>query len=856
MPTTQTVTQSNDVIRICGARVHNLRDVDVEIPHEKLVAITGVSGSGKSSLVFDTIFAEGRRRYLESLSTYSRQFLNQLQRPDVDVLEGLPPTLSIEQRVGSAHHRSTVGTTTEIYDYLRLLYARAGEPHCYQCGRPVMQQSPQAIIDAILALADRTKVMLLAPLVQGRKGAHKKIFEQICREGFVRARVDGELVDATDPPELKKSRPHDIEVVIDRIVIKEGIAPRLSESVELTLKHGEDSCIVLHEADGQWQETHYSTRFACTACGISFNELQPRTFSFNSPYGACPRCEGMGYLQEETENDTEPQPPRICDACNGSRLGPVARAVTIDGLAIHELTARPIAEAHKFIVGLQKALQQAEQTVFKTESARLAAAGVLQDVETRLQFLRRVGLDYLTLDRAANTLSGGEFQRARLAACLGSGLTGVCYILDEPTIGLHPRDVGRLIEALENLREQGNSVLIVEHDPAVMSRADYVIDVGPGAGTHGGQIIATGTPQQVAETDTPTGRYLRGLHTPHKLPERRTADPEAVLILADVQTHNLKQVTLRLPLGVFTSVTGVSGSGKSSLIIDSLVPAVRSFLAPGNVKKTKKQQLTGAEQITRLVQVDQSSIGKTGRSNPATYSGLWNEVRKVFAKTREARIRGYKAGRFSFNSRSGCCEECRGQGEIRMAMNFLPDMYVTCTSCRGARFNPQTLEIRFRDKSVADVLAMTIEEAAIFFENVSKLHIALTTFVDVGLGYLQLGQSALTLSGGEAQRVKLASELSQPSGGATLFVLDEPTTGLHPADVSQLLNVLIRLVDAGHSVVVIEHDLDVIAASDWVIDLGPDGGEGGGEIVAEGTPEAIRKVANSHTGEALRDRDK
>lgn len=848
---------SNDAIHVRGARVHNLQNVDVDIPHEKLVVFTGVSGSGKSSLVFDTLFAEGRRRYLESLSTYSRQFLNQLERPDVDLLEGLPPTLSVEQSVGSVQPRSTVGTTTEIYDYLRLLYARAGRAHCYQCGKPVEQQSPQAIIDAILSFEDRTKVMLLAPLVKGRKGAHKKVFEQIFREGFVRARVDGELVDVADPPDLQKTQTHNIDVVVDRIVIKEGIAPRLSESVDLALRHGQETCIVLRQVDGEWQEQRFGTRFACATCGISFDELEPRTFSFNSPYGACPKCEGMGQLIPESASEDDETAPTICDACGGSRLAPIARSVTVDGVAIHELTAQPISQVYEFIVRLLESLRNASTSIFTTEAARLAAGGVLNDVESRLRFLMQVGLEYLALDRPTKTLSGGEYQRARLAACLGSGLTGVCYILDEPTIGLHPRDVGRLLESLEELQAQGNSLLVVEHDPEVMARADYIVDVGPGAGRLGGRVIAVGTPQQVAEADTPTGEYLSGRRNSGTTPQRRAAHPETGIVLRDVNTHNLKQVTLKLPLQVLTCITGVSGAGKSSLVIDAFLPAVRRKLAQQRTRKPSTTDseacITGVEQIVRLVQVDQSPIGKTGRSNPATYSGIWNEVRKVFAKTREARIRGYKAGRFSFNSKSGCCETCRGQGVTRIAMNFLPDMYVTCSACNGARFNPQTLEIHFRDRSVADVLAMSIAEAAQFFENVPKLQKQLTTFVDVGLGYLGLGQSALTLSGGEAQRVKLASELSPTSHGeSTLFVLDEPTTGLHPADVEQLLSVLHRLVDSGHTVVVVEHDLDMIRAADWVIDMGPDGGEQGGSIVATGTPEEILKHPDSHTAAALR----
>jgi len=839
-------------IHVRGARVHNLRNVDVDIPHEKLVVVTGVSGSGKSSLVFDTLFAEGRRRYLESLSTYSRQFLHQLERPDIDLLEGLPPTLSVEQRVGAVQSRSTVGTTTEIYDYLRLLYARAGQAHCYQCGNPVSQQSPQATVDDILRLPERTRVMLLAPLIRGRKGAHKKVFQKIFSEGFVRARVDGELVDAAEPPELKKTQTHDIDAVVDRIVIKEGIGPRLAESVDLALKHGEESCVVLHEADGEWRERRYSTRFACTNCGISFEELQPRAFSFNSPYGACAKCAGLGYLEEESDDEGEAT-RTPCDECHGSRLGPVARAVTIAGQAIHELTGQSIAAAHAFIADLRDRYAAHDNQVFSTEPARLAAGSLLEDLETRLRFLLQVGLDYVTLDRATNTLSGGEYQRARLAACLGSGLTGVCYILDEPTIGLHPRDVDRLMAALEDLRAQGNSLLIVEHDPAVMRRADYLIDVGPGAGAHGGEIVAEGTPAELAKLETPTGRCLRPEATSESLTSQSVPKPEEGIRLEGVTLHNLKEVSLELPLGALTCVTGVSGAGKSSLILDALIPAVRDHLAGRNSSAAERGILSGVGSIVRLSQVDQSPIGKTGRSNPATYSGIWNEVRKVFAKTRDARLRGYKPGRFSFNSQAGRCENCRGQGTTRIAMNFLPDMHVTCAACRGLRFNPQTLEVRFRDRSVADVLAMTIEEAADFFENVPKLQRALSTFVDVGLGYLQLGQSALTLSGGEAQRVKLATELTPTQNQeTTLFVLDEPTMGLHPADVAQLLHVLRRLVEAGHTVVIVEHDLEAIRACDWLTDLGPEGGDAGGDIVAVGTPAQLATHPESHTAAALR----
>jgi excinuclease ABC subunit A len=834
-----------DLICVRGARVHNLRGVDVDIPRGRFVVLTGVSGSGKSSLAFDTLFAEGRRRYLESVSTYTRQFVEQLERPDVDLLEGLPPTLSIEQRAGSHQSRSTVATLTEVYDYLRVLYARAGVPHCPDCGHAIAQQSPQAIVDQILALEQGRKVMLLAPMVRGRKGAQLELFEKIGREGFVRARVDGEIVDVADPPKLAKSKPHDIDAIIDRIIVKPGIEARLHESVALALKHGDGACIVSHDDNGQWTDRLYSSRFACPACGQSLAEIEPRTFIFNSPYGACPECEGLGVIESSGKEPTT----SVCPECHGARLGPVGRAVTIADRSLPQLVALPVGQAVEVIDAWQSSARPDAGDAVFSAAGKLVAEKTLRDVGGRLHYLRQVGLDYLTLDRAAQTLSGGEFQRTRLAGALGSGLIGVCYILDEPTIGLHPRDSDRLVRVLQSLRDQGNSVLVVEHDLETIRQADYLVDLGPGAGSEGGQLVAAGALAEVAaDADSLTGGFLSGRLSvvPPRPPRALETHPR--LGLANVSTHNLQNVSVEIPLEAFVCVTGVSGSGKSSLIIDTLLPALRDAMAG----RTAAMQLQGVEHVQRLVEVDQSPLGRTARSNPATYSGLWDIVRKVFAQTREARARGYSPRRFSFNAAEGRCAACQGQGTRRIEMNFLPDVQVVCPECHGARFNPATLEIHFRGKSIADVLDMRIDEAAEFFESFSKLRNSLDVFVEVGLGYLALGQSALTLSGGEAQRVKLATELCKSQQRGTLFLLDEPTTGLHPADVRNLLAILDRLVSQGNTVLVIEHQVEVIAAADWVIDLGPEGGAGGGRIVAEGPPERIAGVAESHTGAALR----
>jgi excinuclease ABC subunit A len=888
-------------IRVRGARTHNLQGIDVDIPRDRLVVITGVSGSGKSSLAFDTLFAEGQRRYLETLSASTRQFLDQMQRPDVDDIEGLPPTLAVEQRPGSAQPRSTLATTTEIHDFLRLLYARAGRLHCWKCGRPVSRQSPQAIVDGILSLEAGRKVMIQAPLARGRKGQHRELFERIIRDGFVRARVDGTIVDAAAPPVLNKAKPHDIDVIIDRIVVKDGLRARLQESVELALRHGNGTCLVSHLEGETWHERLFSSKFACAACGLSFPEIEPRTFSFNSPYGACETCKGLGVV--ETTDRAKPSNEKAakrragtqaeivtaCPDCDGARLGPVARSVRIAGRGIHEFAALTVAEA-------EQAASEITPTI-EDHAARQAADRIVPEITRRLACLRRLGVEYLSLDRPVRSLSGGEYQRARLAGCLGSGLRGVCYLLDEPTIGLHPRDSRRLFETLCELRDQGNSVIVVEHDLDIVSQADCVIDLGPGAGHEGGRVIAQGTPEQIREDSRSiTGRYLREpgafLVTDQ---EARMADhqcpPVAIdrnapgqvesrgwLSLSGVRTRNLRNVAARFPLGALTCVTGVSGSGKSALVLETLVPLVRGALnarkrissgkepvpgsrpspaalaAPVAESDMAEPRLAGVEFIDRLVEIDQSPLGRNARSNPATASGLWDEIRRVFARTREARMHGFRAARFSFNSAAGRCEQCRGLGTRRIGMHFLPEIDVVCPACGGARFNRQTLDVRFRGKSVADVLAMRVDEAVEFFANFAAISKTLATFVEVGLGYLTLGQSAATLSGGEAQRIRLAAELSRAAPGRALYVLDEPTTGLHAADIERLWQLLTRLVAEGQTVILIEHQLDVIRRADCVIDLGPDGGAGGGRIVVHGSPAEVARHAASHTGQALRAR--
>lgn len=859
-----------EAISVRGARVHNLKNIDVDIPHGKLVVLTGVSGSGKSSLAFDTLHAEGQRRYLESLSVQKRQRMVQLDRPDVDAINRLPPTVCVDQRVGSARIRSTLGTTTEIYDYLRLLYARAGQAHCPTCQVPVSQQSVEAIVSRIMSLGERCKAMILAPLVVGRKGAHREVFATICKAGFVRARVDGEVVDAATPPELERSKLHTIEAIVDRIVVKPGLETRVTESVVLALKHGDGTCL-LSELDGDtWRDQLFSSRFCCPNCGLSFPPLEPRTFSFNSPYGACAACRGLGREPAADASQSKAaqrremfeRPP--CPACLGTRLAPVGRAVRFQNRRIDEIATLTISKAREFVDStLQLFVASGNSPVPGLDAAqKLAALSVLPDIETRLRFLERVGVHYLTLDRPTPTLSGGEFQRARLASCLGSGLIGVCYVLDEPTVGLHARDTRRIIEVLRELRDQGNSVLVVEHDEETMRAADYLIDLGPGAGTQGGEVVAQGeladviaVPAAGAER-SPTLRFLQQ--------QRVAVSPRALrtwqtsIRLEGATRHNLKNIDVEFPCGVLTAVTGVSGSGKSTLVSHTLVPAMRLALASrGDDEQfdcsssgVACRSISRAKQFQRLVVVDQSPIGRSARSNPATHSGTWDEVRKLFAKTRDSRLRGFKARRFSFNAKDGHCAQCQGYGVERIHFgsagssssagskksraenrNFLPDHYVECAACRGTRFNQQTLSIRYRHRNVADVLTMQVDEAADFFENIPRLNSILRTLTEVGLGYLTLGQSAQTLSGGEAQRIKLATELSKQSEQQTLFVLDEPTTGLHPVDVARLLELLDRIVDRGDTVVVVEHHPDVIAAADRVIELGPEGGQLGGFVV-------------------------
>lgn len=860
-------------IRVRGARVHNLQNIDVDIPRNQLVVITGVSGSGKSSLAFDTLFAEGQRRYLETLSARTRQFLSQLERPDVDLITGLPPTLCVDQRIGSVRIRSTLATTTEIYDYLRLLYARAGQAHCPDCGVPVSQQSVETIVERILDLEDRRKVMILAPLIVGRKGAHRDVFEKICKAGFVRARVNGEVVDAGSPPDLPRGKAHTIEAIVDRIVVKPGIEERLRESVELALKHGDGSCLISDLDGDEWRNRLYSSRFCCPECGTSFPPLEPRTFSFNSPYGACASCRGLGRIIS-AETRTSSQRLRaemtrlpVCEDCGGARLSAVARAVTFAGMRIHEFVAQNIDQAANWTASLQN--EAGDGLAELDPEARQVAVGLLPEIQSRLGFLTRVGLDYLTLDRPTPTLSGGEFQRARLAGCLGSGLIGVCHILDEPTIGLHARDTARLLIVLRELRDQGNSVLVVEHDVELMQAADWLLDLGPGAGREGGQLCSAG-PISAITGDSPTARALAGEQL--GLRGRQTDAVAATtdrhwLRISNVTQHNLQDVSVEIPTGALTAVTGVSGSGKTSLVMHALIPALKQALQqrprrddetanPATIDLSQTDlacsELSGFEVLDRLIVVDQAPLGRSGRACPATHTGVWDEVRKLFAKTRDARLRGYRSRRFSFNAKDGRCAQCLGRGTQRVEMNFLPDVFVECPVCGGTRFNSQTLSIRYRGKTLSDVLALRVDEAAAFFENIPRLKKVLDVLIEVGLGYLQLGQSAVTLSGGEAQRIRLATELSKGGLERCLFILDEPTTGLHPADVAQLVHVLHRLVEQGHTVLVVEHHLDVIAAADWMIDLGPEGGAAGGNIIATGSPAGVALGLNpGHTAQAL-----
>ncbi len=927
-------------IRIRGARVHNLKNVDVDIPRDSLVVITGPSGSGKSSLALDTLFAEGQRQYIESLSIYARQYLHQLERPDVDSIDGLQPTICIDQRAAGHNPRSTVATVTEIYDHLRLLFARLGEPHCYLCGEPIVQQTIEEIQETVMRLPERTKLMVLAPMVRGRKGQHRSAFAKIRKAGLIRARVDSHVYDVDNLPELSPRRTHHIEAVVDRVVVRSGVRARLAESIQLAQKLSEGLVLVSYldsqakdeqHPQGKWRDKLLSTQYACPKCNISFEELEPRTFSFNSPYGACQVCEGLGAQVEfdaelvlpdversladgaiapyrgatpaatgkvkaeiegflaakkfdwetplselsekvrhqllygdeksflgvlmllEKEYATTTRRKRLtqleafrgevtCAACGGSRLRKEAAGVTVGGRTIHQMTALAIGEASGLIESLE----------FPEEDWPIAQP-IIDEIAKRLAFLTKVGVEYLTLDRPADTLSGGELQRVRLATGIGSSLVGVCYVLDEPSIGLHPRDNGRLIGALRDLQQLGNTVLVVEHDAAMMRAADHLIDIGPQAGVLGGRIVAEGTPQEVMENPASiTGRYLSGKE---KIPvprRRRRIAKTRSITLEGVTTNNLKNVDVRFPLGALVCVTGVSGSGKSSLVYETLGPALVRRLGGTAPKPGPHKSLRGAAQIDRVIEIDQTPIGRTPRSNPATYTGAFDEIRKVFAGTREARQRGFGASRFSFNVKGGRCEACQGHGVTKIEMNFLPDLYVTCSECGGGRFNRQTLQVRYRGHSIAEVLDMSVDAAAEFFANHPTIHRMVESLRDVGLGYLTLGQPSTTLSGGEAQRIKLATQLARVEIGSTLYQMDEPTTGLHFDDIKRLLDVLGRLVDKGNTVIVIEHNPDVIKSADWIIDLGPEGGERGGEVVACGTPEDIAKIEGNYTGQFLR----
>ena len=935
---------SLDKIVVHGAREHNLKNIDVTIPRDKLVVLTGLSGSGKSSLAFDTIYAEGQRRYVESLSSYARMFLGQMEKPDVDMIDGLSPAISIDQKTTSKNPRSTVGTVTEIYDYLRLLYARIGIPHCPICGREIQQQTIDQIVDQVLALPEKTRVQILAPVVRGRKGEHQKEFEAARKSGFVRARVDGLVYDLNERIQLEKNKKHTIEIIVDRLVIKPDIRSRLADSIE-TASGLTGGIVLINVIDGE--DITFSQNYACPEHGVSVDELTPRMFSFNNPFGACKKCTGLGvfmkidpeliipdkrlsikkgglkasgwamegstiaamYMKGLSEHyhfslDTPigELPPEIvdillygtkgekiklrreseygsgtysapfegiinnlerrfnetssswvkeeiesymsavpCDECHGQRLSKESLAVTVGGINISAFCDKSVTEALEFVNALE--LNQREQMI---------AAPILKEIKSRLGFLQSVGLEYLTLSRASGTLSGGESQRIRLATQIGSSLMGVLYILDEPSIGLHQRDNHKLLNTLKNLRDLGNTVIVVEHDEDTMREADFLVDIGPGAGVHGGEVIFAGPPQEIENCQASlTGQYLSGKRKV-EVPEQRRKGNGKFLEIRGASQNNLQNVNVKIPLGEFVCVTGVSGSGKSSLINEILYKKLASELNRAHAHPGKHKEIRGLEHLDKVIQIDQSPIGRTPRSNPATYTGLFNDIRELFAATQDAKMRGFTASRFSFNVKGGRCEACQGDGIIRIEMHFLPDVYVPCDVCKGHRYNRETLEVKYKGKSIYDVLEMTVEEALDFFRDIPKLARKLQTIYDVGLGYVKVGQPATTLSGGEAQRVKLATELSKRSTGRTIYILDEPTTGLHIADVHRLIDVLQRLVDGGNTVVVIEHNLDLIKTADHIIDLGPEGGNRGGTIVAQGTPEQVAQVAESYTGQYLK----
>ena len=933
-------------IRVQGARVNNLKNISVEIPRDKLVVLTGLSGSGKSSLAFDTIFAEGQRRYVESLSSYARMFLGQMDKPDVDAIDGLSPAISIDQKTTSRNPRSTVGTVTEIYDYLRLLWARCGTPHCPKCGKEIRRQTIDQIVDQIMGLPERTKFQILSPVVRGKKGEHQKVFDDARRGGYARVRVDGSLYDLTEEIPLDKNKKHHIEVVVDRLIMKPDLARRLTDSVE-TAANLSGGLVILNELDGD-KDTLFSQNYACEDCGISMPELSPRMFSFNNPYGACPVCAGLGTQQiadplliipdrsksilqgaiqasgwnnvrddsisrmyfealakkyhfslndpieslpqqaldvilygtgtekltiyyerangrgtlerpfegvvnnvarrlTETQSDAmrkeleECMSERPCPKCHGKRLSQISLAVTVGGMNIMDFCALPISEELKFIDSLKL-----------TGSMAVIAEQIVREIRSRLSFLQAVGLSYLTLSRSAATLSGGESQRIRLATQIGSSLIGVLYILDEPSIGLHQRDNDKLLATLQHLRDLGNTLIVVEHDEDTMRAADYLIDIGPGAGSHGGEVVAAGTPAEVmANPKSLTGQYLSGKKK-IEVPAVRRPGNGKFLTVRGARENNLKDIDVSVPLGTFTCVTGVSGSGKSSLVNEVLYKTLAGRLNHAKLRPGKCDGIDGVEYLDKIINIDQSPIGRTPRSNPATYTSLFDDIRSLFASTQDAKLRGYNAGRFSFNIRGGRCEACSGDGLLKIEMNFLPDVYVPCEVCKGKRYNRETLEVHYKGKNIAEVLDMTVEEALAFFQNQPKIRDRLQTLMDVGLGYVKLGQPSTTLSGGEAQRIKLATELSKRSTGRTIYVLDEPTTGLHVADVARLIDILNRLTDAGNTVLVIEHNLHVIKVADHIIDLGPEGGDAGGNIVFTGTPEDCARCAESYTGQFLK----
>ena len=934
---------ANQYIKIRGARANNLKNLSVDIPRDQLVVMTGLSGSGKSSLAFDTIYAEGHRRFVESLSSYARMFLGQMDKPDLDFIEGLSPAISIDQKTTSRNPRSTVGTVTEIYDYLRLLYARVGIPHCPVCGKEIRKQTVESILDQILMLPERTRFMVAAPIVRGKKGTFQKQFEDAKKSGFARVRVDGSLYDLTEEITLDKNQKHSIDVIVDRLVMREGIRSRLADSVETALKLAEGSLLIITVGDTE-EELYFSEHFACEEHSISFSEFNPRDFSFNNPFGACPDCSGLGELPKVSPDKIIPDPSlslregaiqvngfktqdentwngplfkavgqklgftldtpidryskkaydallygtgnatytvdryfdrrvshqtvrfdgvvnmieaRInqghdeyydtfienipCHTCGGARLNPMILSVTVGGKNIHEFCSLAINDALAFIEGLTL-----------TDTELKIAKEIVKEIKARLRFLSEVGLDYLTLSRRAGTLSGGEAQRIRLATQIGSSLMGVIYILDEPSIGLHQRDNSKLIDTLKKLRDVGNSVIVVEHDEETMLASDFIVDIGPGAGIHGGEVVAAGTPKEVMNNPKSiTGKYLSGeMSIP--IPKTRRVGNGKALTIVGARENNLKNITVEIPLGMMVCVTGVSGSGKSSLINSILYETLAKKLNRAITSPGKHDTVKGIEALDKVIAIDQAPIGRTPRSNPATYTGLFNDIRTLFASTNEANARGYEAGRFSFNVKGGRCEECEGDGVKKIEMHFLPDVYVTCDACKGKRYNKETLEILYKGKSIYDVLDMTIEEGMYFFEHLPRIHNRLKTMYEVGLGYIKIGQSSTTMSGGEAQRVKLAAELSKRSTGKTLYILDEPTTGLHTDDVSRLVYVLNRLVDAGNSVVIIEHNLDLIKTADHIIDLGPEGGDGGGTVVALGTPEEVARCDASYTGQYLK----